>query len=157
MNGADVEWFKTMPGVQLSLDSRGCLVIDAPNLGTTGLATNDLVELKDNQTFKWLGRIDNVVNSAGLKLHPESIEKKIGPIGQPYFLAGVSDSKLGEALIMITQGDIPENEKLEESFARLHKYEVPKQVVSTAQFNMTQSGKLNRRETLVELKKSGAL
>lgn len=152
VNGADNEWFKVMPDVELKTDARGCLVINAPNLGASGIVTNDLVELEDSKTFKWLGRIDNVVNSAGLKLHPESIEQKIGSIGQPYFLAGIKDPKLGESLVMIVEGDTPEQSKLDQYFTGLHKYEMPKQVFSISHFRMTESGKLSRRATLEFLK-----
>ena len=149
VNGRDNEWFQAMPGVVFSTDERGCLVIDAPQIGVKGLITNDLVELKSPTTFKWLGRFDNVVNSAGLKLHPESIEKKIGPIGYPYFLAGIPDTKLGESLVMIVQADHSmELNDLKESFGMLHKYEVPKKVFTLAAFEMTESGKLNRRKTI---------
>lgn len=152
VNGADNEWFKVMPDVELKTDARGCLVINAPNLGASGIVTNDLVELEDSKTFKWLGRIDNVVNSAGLKLHPESIEQKIGSIGQPYFLAGIKDPKLGESLVMIVEGDTPEQSKLDQYFTGLHKYEIPKQVFSIPEFKRTESGKLSRRATLEFLK-----
>lgn len=149
VNGEDNDWFKTMSGVTLSQDSRGCLVIDAPQIGVENLVTNDLVKLKDHQTFKWLGRADNVVNSAGLKLHPETIEKKMGAVGCPYFLAGIPDDKLGESLVMIVETEeVPSLEEFRHSFENLSKYEIPKKVLAISQFAMTDSGKLNRRETL---------
>lgn len=149
VNGEDCDWFKTMPGVRLSCDERGCLVIDAPQIGVESLVTNDLVELQDKQIFKWLGRADNVVNSAGLKLHPETIEKKIGAVGYPYFLAGIPDKKLGESLVMIVEAEEKLGlEHFTDSFENLGKYEVPKKVFCTPHFAMTESGKLNRNETL---------
>lgn len=149
VNGADNEVFTALPEVFLSQDERGCLVINAPSLGVEGLVTNDIVDLKSTNSFVWLGRFDNVVNSAGVKLHPESIEKKIGDIGFPYFLAGIANSKFGESLIMMVQGkDKMSIQDFQKHFENLGKYEIPKQVFTVSKFTMTGSGKLNRKETL---------
>jgi O-succinylbenzoic acid--CoA ligase len=52
-----------------------CLVIDA-KISHEQIVTNDLVELINDHQFILLGRIDNVVNSGGIKLIPEQIEEK---------------------------------------------------------------------------------
>jgi O-succinylbenzoic acid--CoA ligase len=52
-----------------------CLVIDAPKISQEQIVTNDLVELINDHQFILLGRIDNVVNSGGIKLIPEQIEE----------------------------------------------------------------------------------
>lgn len=149
VNSADNEVFTALPEVFLSQDERGCLVINAPSLGVEGLITNDIVDLKSTNSFVWLGRFDNVVNSAGVKLHPESIEKKIGSIGRPYFLAGIPDAKFGESLIMAVEGeDKMSIQDFQKQFVNLGKYEIPKQVFTVSKFVMTDSGKLNRKETL---------
>jgi hypothetical protein len=43
-------------------------VIDAPKFPHEQIVTNDLVELINDHQFILLGRIDNVVNSGGIKL-----------------------------------------------------------------------------------------
>jgi O-succinylbenzoic acid--CoA ligase len=49
------------------------------------IVTNDLVELiNDHQIL--LGRIDNVVNSGGIKLIPEQIEEKLSHGIPDFFL-----------------------------------------------------------------------
>ncbi|MEM1001559.1 MAG: AMP-binding protein, partial [Bacteroidota bacterium] len=70
-------YFHALPNVSFSQDERSCLVIHAPNLIDEDLVTNDIVELKSDQAFKWKGRFDNVINSAGVKLFPEQIEDKL--------------------------------------------------------------------------------
>lgn len=149
VNGEDNNVFKVLPGIEIEQDDRSCLVINAPALGVVSLPTNDLVELKSSESFVWLGRYDNVVNSAGLKLHPESIEKKIGDTGYPFFLAGMPDAKFGESLIMVVESEKQFSiEDFKDHFQSLGKYEIPKRVFSVAQFEMTESGKLSRKETL---------
>lgn len=152
VNSADNEVFKVLPGIDIYLDERDCLVINASALGVKDLPTNDLVELKSTDSFVWLGRYDNVVNSAGVKLHPESIEKKIGDVGYPYFLAGISDSKFGESLVMVVESDESmELEAFKNYFQTLGKYEIPKRIFTVSKFAMTESGKLNRKETLKDI------
>ena len=41
--------------VSFSSDCRGCLVIHAPHLTGRKFVTNDMVELKDERHFRWLG------------------------------------------------------------------------------------------------------
>src|SRR5690606_14177994 len=68
--------FTVLPNVNITTDDRGCLVIEAPQLTDDTLVTNDVVDLITDKTFIWKGRIDNVINSGGIKLHPEEIEAK---------------------------------------------------------------------------------
>jgi O-succinylbenzoic acid--CoA ligase len=62
------EYFTVFENVEISLDERNCLRIYAPKLNPDILQTNDLVEIKNGKQFKFLGRIDNVINSGGAKI-----------------------------------------------------------------------------------------
>ena len=57
-------------------DTRNCLVIDAPKVTEEIIFTNDVVDLVSDRHFEWLGRFDNVINSGGIKLHPEKNREK---------------------------------------------------------------------------------
>lgn len=70
------QYFEPMPGVELSLSSNGTLCIYAPRVNPEVLETNDLAKIA-NEGFTILGRVDNVINSGGIKLIPELIEKEI--------------------------------------------------------------------------------
>ena len=99
--------YKILPNIAISQDQRNCLVISAPKIVKDIVITNDVVELISETEFKWLGRIDNVINSGGIKLHPEEIEKKLSQIiSQRFFVAGIPDSKLGEKLILIIEKNV---------------------------------------------------
>jgi O-succinylbenzoic acid--CoA ligase len=69
--------FTPLPGVELALDSRGCLAIRGPMTGGEWVQTNDLVDLRDDHSFAWLGRADNVINSGGVKVHIEGVEAAV--------------------------------------------------------------------------------
>lgn len=69
------DWFTVFEGVEISLDERACLRIFAPKLNSEVLQTNDLVEIKGNKQFRFLGRLDNVINSGGAKIFPKNWKK----------------------------------------------------------------------------------
>ena len=62
----------------LSEDSRGCLVVHASQISTAPIVTNDLVRLHSPTSFEWLGRVDRVVNSGGIKCWGEGDNGRLG-------------------------------------------------------------------------------
>lgn len=151
INGNEaMDYFEAVPGVSFSQDQRQCLVIDAPDIGVKGMITNDVVETLDGQRFRWLGRADNVVNSGGVKLHPELLEQKTGNVGFDYFLAGMPDERLGEKLVLVIDRETEiREEKINKLLAALQGYERPREVY-TAQFFYSINTKLQRQKTLEE-------
>lgn len=143
--------FKTLPNISIKTDERNCLVINAPRLTEHPVVTNDMVEITSKNSFKLLGRIDNVINSGGIKLFPELIEEKLAQvIEEPFFVASKKDDSLGESLILIVEG-LPNTDHLKttiQGIKNLDKYEIPKKILSVPQFVTTASGKLLRKQTL---------
>lgn len=139
--------FSVLPNIKITKDERDCLVIDASKISSELIVTNDLVELIGNNQFVFLGRIDNVINSGGIKLIPEIIEEKLADkIHSRFFVTAKQDLVLGEKLVLIIEGDI---QILAESiFDVLDKYEKPKEVLFVAKFAETQNGKIKRKEIL---------
>ncbi len=143
--------FQTLPNITISKDSRDCLVINAPKLSDMPIVTNDVIELLSDRSFKLLGRIDNVINSGGIKLFPEQIEAKLkNNIHTRFFIASKLHSSLGEQLIMIIEGVL--NTVDTSAFKNLNKYEIPKHVYTVERFIETDSGKIQRKKTLALLK-----
>ena len=105
-------FFKVLEGVQIGTDRRGCLVVDVPGVTDRPVVSNDLVRLVGDQEFEWLGRIDNVIKSGGVKIVPEILEKRIGELtGREVLVLGVPDKKLGQKLVLVVE----ENEDLRAS------------------------------------------
>lgn len=156
--GADPEEvlppFQVLEGIEVSQDERGCLVVRAPGLLKEALTTNDLVRMESDRTFRWLGRMDRIVNSGGVKLHPEVLEARLGSlVPGRFFLAGLSDPELGEKLTLVVEG-MPDTKKLREAIRAsgvLDAYEVPKEILPTPSFEQTDSGKVDRRATLAKI------
>lgn len=139
--------FTVLPDVTISKDDRNCLVIDAPKISDELIITNDLVDLISETEFIWKGRIDNVINSGGIKLIPEQIEEKLAKrIDGRYFFIGVPDATLGEKLILVIEGD--EYQLPEIVFEGLNKYEKPKEIRFVKRFKETGNGKVIRKDSL---------
>lgn len=147
--------FETLPYVSLAQDDRGCLVIDAPKISDDKIITNDLVELINENQFKWLGRYDSIINSGGVKMVPEKIEEKLSSlITARFFVAGLSDAALGQKLVLIVEGDATDEQQLLQTIKEsktLSKYEVPKEVYFVKTFSETSTKKVNRKKTLAKI------
>lgn len=143
----EISNYKLLPNISISLDKRNCLVINAPKISKELISTNDVIELVSEKEFKWLGRFDNVINSGGIKLHPEKIEEKLSKIiPQRFFVTGIPDLVLGEKLILIIEGD-----EMNIDFRNsedLTKYETPKETYFVTKFIETDTKKIQRKETI---------
>ena len=64
------------------------------------LITTDCVDLISPTKFVWKGRSDFVINSGGIKLHPEQIEKAAFSrlFRVPFFVFGKPDQTIGCSL-----------------------------------------------------------
>lgn len=139
--------FTVLPNVTISYDDQNCLVIHAPRISDDVIETNDVVELVNENQFIFLGRIDNVINSGGIKLLPEQIEEKLaGKIEPRYFISSKEDKELGEKIILVIEGN---SFTVDTSiFDGLDKYEKPKEILFVPKFKETGNGKIIRKESL---------
>ena len=138
--------FKTLRDVSIRTNDKNCLIINAPELSDEEIHTNDIVKLISDNAFELIGRYDNMINSGGVKLFPEVIEKKLqGKIDNRFFISSVEDEDLGQKVILIIEA---ENNKIDKSvFSDLEKFEVPKQVYSIPKFVETETRKVQRQKT----------
>jgi o-succinylbenzoate---CoA ligase len=158
LSGKLEESFQVLPGFSVKKDERDCLVIEATHLGNEPIITNDLVELLSNNQFKWLGRIDSVINSGGVKIIPEKVETVVATIfsnlnlPNRFFIAGLRHPQLGEAVTLVVEGMLTKDqtESLTNTFSQiLSRYENPKAIYCLEKFIYTNSGKINRPETIL--------
>lgn len=142
-------WFTPMPGVTLSTTPDNCLVIDAPHLCPERLITHDVVEMQPgNQHFKILGRIDNVINTGGVKIHIEQLEQTLAPyIATPFLITKCPDAKFGEIVVMLVQGTDADVLAAREMCERhLAKYARPKHILAISSLPLTPNGKPARSQ-----------
>jgi O-succinylbenzoic acid--CoA ligase len=142
-NKSDI--FSALDGIHFEIDERDCLVINAPMLSPESIVTNDIIELINDISFRWLGRFDNVINSGGVKIIPEVVEAKLASVisNQRFFIAGETNNKLGERVVLFVEGD-----EMPISFESLEKFERPKEIYFIRNFVETGSGKICQKETV---------
>ncbi len=144
------EYFTILNQVEIGQNENGCLWIIAPQISAEKLQTNDIVELKNNRQFKFLGRTDNVINSGGAKIFPEELEGIVKrKITNELVFIGVEDEVLGQKLVLVIEGKEEENSKSlinQVSFEK--KFFRPKEVVFIPKIPRTENGKIDRLATL---------
>ena len=144
--------FYPLEGVHLSQGSAGELIIEDGLLYPEGptLKTHDLVELHPDGGFTIEGRADNIINSGGVKISPEPIERKLSAtLGIPLAISWVADAALGQKLVLVLESDsLPEAlaKRLDETCKQLlPPYHRPKEIRCVAQLPHNDNGKLDRR------------
>lgn len=164
LNGEEAsEWYQPFDSVGVSLNSDGCLVIDAPLVCSEPLVTNDIAEIKQQETsshssdassslktssphvlFRIKGRKDNVICSGGIKIQIEEVENLLRQhLDAPFLLAKKKDEKFGEIAVLVTEsGDLEGVEAICRQV--LPKYWVPRQYLHFDQLPMTETGKPKR-------------
>lgn len=157
------ELYQALPGVEVGQDMRGCLTSKSGVTRNKRLVTNDMIELTSKRDFRWLGRIDNVINSGGMKVHPEKVELAVTEIlaalGESnelvFLVGGFPDERLGERVVCVVEGVELSTRVVDGLRAglsdKLEKYEVPKRFYSLDKFVRTPTGKISRKLSLEHL------
>lgn len=142
--------YVALEGVELQV-SEGGLVISDSKLGIERMQTNDLIDLIDPEHFTWLGRADFVINSGGIKIHPEKLEQALDEFMEtPFIIGSIPHETLGETCVLVVERALSE-EKFKQVQALIQekfgKYATPKQQVISSILK-TGNGKIRRKETL---------
>ncbi|GAA4454673.1 AMP-binding protein [Nibrella saemangeumensis] len=162
LNGPEsADYFTALSGVLIGTDERDCLHITAAASNNQRIQTNDVVEMLDRRRFRLLGRADNIINTGGVKIQPEPVERALQELLNQWelrprlFVAGLPDERLGQRLTAFIEKEelTPEQQKaLKENLARqLSPYSVPKQFITVPAFRETPTGKIDRLNTIRQL------
>lgn len=142
--------YKAMPGVTFATDNRGCLIIEAPGFSFGRLVTNDVVRQHDSVSFEWLGRYDNVINSGGIKIHPEEIETEIRRIitDREFYVTSRPSEKWGEELVLVIERPDQIDDLVAQLKGILDSVKMPKDIIYKKAFSRTSSGKIIREKLI---------
>lgn len=149
--------FQILEGVKIGIDDRNCLNIISESSNNELIQTNDIVEIVNEKEFKLMGRFDNIINSGGVKIQLEKVEKLIEKeikLLNPkrYFASGIPDVKLGQKLVLFVEGEEVNNEIKEAFFKNIQsivaKYEVPKAIYFVKKFIETPTGKVDKKSII---------
>ncbi|MBR4970487.1 MAG: AMP-binding protein [Paludibacteraceae bacterium] len=147
VNGPNAsKWYQPLPNIKISTLSDGCLIIDAPHLSEETIVTNDIVEINANNEFKILGRKDNVINSGGIKIQIEEVEKVVGKhLNNSFTITGKKDIMYGEIVVLYyTPSAHFSQEILTAINNELPKYHKIKEAICIEEIPLTSNGKIDR-------------
>lgn len=147
LNGANrSEYYIPFSSVNLSLSQQGTLIIKAPFAYENEVVTNDVAEINPDGSFRVLGRIDNVINTGGVKVQIEIVESKLKDyFFFPFVITSISNPKFGEIIVLLTEQELDESNR---SILKqvLSKYEQPKHIWRVNKIPVTDNGKIKREE-----------
>ncbi len=162
LNGPDrTALFQVLPGVLVGTDERGCLHSTAAATNFERVQTNDVVELLQPESeaspvrFRLLGRADSIINTGGVKVQPEAVERCIEAtlagwgLTPRLFVAGLPDDRLGQRIVLFVEAtpisDLQWLQIQEAVRAAAGPYAVPKEWVFIESFAETATGKIDRK------------
>lgn len=152
------KYFRLLEGFLVYHYQEDLLAIAHPKILPSPIFTNDRVEITDSQHILYKGRKDNVINSGGIKISPESLEKEWSRwLDVDFILAGEKDEILGERLIMVTQ--VKSEVSLEEirlilSEKGVENRYLPKSIYFSTNWSLTESLKPKREVILANIFKA---
>lgn len=142
--------YQALGDVVLDTDERGCLTAQGTITGHELLTTNDQIHLLNPQQFVWLGRADFVINSGGIKVHPEQVEAALAPqLNVPFLVVGLPDNRLGQQVVLVSEQQPVPLEQLD--LSGLPPYQRPRASYVLPQLAYTSNGKIDRLLTLQQL------
>lgn len=154
IEGTKVPVFTVLDGIQVTQDDRSCLVIEASNINSERLVTNDVVEFVAENQFILKGRYDNVINSGAVKLFPEQIEALLAKVFHlPFVVSSVPDNKWGEAVVVVFEAKEEPVVDIN-TLNVLNRFQMPKEIYCIEEFPRTETGKIKRnliKEQLLQL------
>ncbi len=137
--------------IVFSVDEHHCLCIDLPKMSKEKLFTKDVIEWKSEKSFVWKGRYDHVINTGGIKLQAEVLEKKILDTGLlvegKFYITSQKDAKFGQVPVIVLlkqEEEKPMAELLTSINRMLNKHETVKHIIFIDKFDYTGTGKLIR-------------
>ncbi|MBA4303005.1 MAG: hypothetical protein C0424_02140 [Sphingobacteriaceae bacterium] len=154
--------YLTLPGLLTEADAENQLRIWGAVTNYHWLKTNDVVIFDGPGRFRWLGRSDHVIVSAGHKVHPEYLEQKITGLmtaqdrfvpllACPYYITSVADGQYGNLPVLVIESSQGKNEALWNHFLQAIKpqlpaWEFPRKCIWVESLERTSNGKIKRMQ-----------
>ena len=156
LNGpAWADFFTALPGVEIRLNDQEALEIRADVTQGEWLTTTDRAEILGENRFRWLGRLDDIINSGGVKVDAARVQRVVEEIvaarglGYEVAVMGVADARLGERVVAWLGGPALTAATIDELrtglTSALGRYEVPKELLIVPALPRLPGGKVDRQ------------
>lgn len=168
LNGPQTsDCFKPLEGVELGVNDNGCLMVKSPTTDDRYVFSTDRVELQEDNSFRWLGRMDNVINTGGFKVQAEKVEAVLDKVFYDYqhgllakrrfFVGPLLHPSYGQTVAAIIEGEpfsgfVQEDIKAKLRFSTsLKPHEIPKFFRFLPCFLETTTNKIDRIANLKKI------
>jgi len=147
INGPNASaYFKPFDDVKITVNKAGCAQIKLP-LNGIELTTTDIISMHTDGSFKVVGRSDFMINTGGVKIQPEVIEKAIVEKLKPknaFIISSEKDEALGNKIILIAEQSFEYNLEDLAFLKTINPYAIPKVIKVIDQFERNTSDKIVR-------------
>ncbi|MFN4298123.1 MAG: AMP-binding protein [Thermaurantimonas sp.] len=147
------DFYTVLPGVKIRVDELSRLWVLYPGITADFITTGDVVKMVDPSSFIWLGRADFVINTGGVKVHPEFLEAQLSEAfpDKRFIITSMPDERLGEAVTIVIESPVELNtdnlkRTLEKIASEKHlpKHLLPRIHVTVPELPVTATGKPDR-------------
>ena len=136
-------------GSTLNTNESGEIQISNPATIGRRITLHDKIHQTSDTTFVWLERTNLVVNSGGVKIPIEPLEKEIAQLLNwplmSFYIAGQPHPILGEELTLYTTHSINDMQQITDSLAQLPKLHQPKKILFISEITISNNGKIVRK------------
>ncbi len=147
LNGTDKsDCFMPFKTVAIAQNDKQCAVIHFPFIAEP-IVTTDIIELLPNTQFKIIGRADNTINTGGVKIQPELIEKAIREhfkTEENFYISSKPDNILGQKIVLIAEKGFNYNLSDLAFIKQKYPYAMPKEILFVDNVERNEGGKLLR-------------
>ena len=136
-------------GSTLNTNESGEIQISNPATNGRRITLHDKIHQTSDTTFVWLERTNLLVNSGGVKLPIEPLEKEIAQLLNwplmSFYIAGQPHPILGEELTLFTTHSINDMQRITDSLDQLPKLHQPKKILFISEITISNNGKIVRK------------
>lgn len=150
INGDDASLdYTPLWGIDLMISDNQTLIINAPHIADNIIVTNDVAEINTDGSFRIFGRIDNIINTGGIKVQIEEVEQQLNQyIKSNFAITSIPHPKLGEAVVLLIEALNHQNingDIINEINNITPQYYKPRYIYTVRAIPMTNNGKKDRR------------
>lgn len=141
-------YYTPLPSVRVALSEDNRLMVDVPLVTDAPLLTNDIANLRADGSFRIIGRIDNVINSGGIKVQIEETEQILHPyITGNFAITSMPHPKLGEAMVLLIEQSVDPVSTEKAIRQILPRHQQPLLIHTVDAIPLTGNGKIDRAAT----------
>lgn len=149
------EHYITLPTVKIRTDDQSRLWVYYPGITDQYVCTGDVVEILDENSFKWIGRSDFVINTGGVKVYPDRLENLLADVlpERHFVITSIPDEIFGQRIVLVVESsDQDSPEEISNGIERLaidkklNRHLLPRKIVFLNRFPLTHTGKPDRKK-----------